>query len=64
MQAKERGTAFLLFLGVAAILAILQRLGLPGNTPIWKAMGDVRHIPLFGLMSLAFLGLSYSILKE
>jgi len=64
MQAKERRTAILLFLAVAAILAIQQRVGLPGNTRIWKAVGDAGHIPLFGLMSLAFLGLSYIFFKN
>lgn len=64
MQARERRKAFLLFLVVAAALAIQQKVGLPGYTRMWKAVGDAGHIPLFGLMSLAFLGLSYIFLKN
>jgi len=47
---------------ILAALIILEYLGVPFNNFFWRTAFDFGHIPLFGVISIAFLGLSKSIL--
>ena len=43
---------------ILAGLAVLDYLQMPSNTFFWRSAFDFGHIPLFGVISISFLGLS------
>lgn len=54
----------ILFIAViSAALAVLEYLRVPSNTFFWRSVFDFGHIPLFGVISIAFLELSYGLFK-
>ena len=53
-----------LILAGAALLVILEGVNFPENTYLLKSIKNAGHIPLFGLMSLVVLGMSFALLNK
>jgi hypothetical protein len=52
----------LLVLALVAIIGFLHLFRLPENSRFWKAIGDTGHVPIFGLMAIILLVLSYKLI--
>lgn len=53
----------MIFLAIAAIIFILLKFNLPGNTFFWREIHNFGHIPLFGIMAALILNLSFIFLQ-
>ncbi|MCD6161706.1 MAG: VanZ family protein [candidate division Zixibacteria bacterium] len=60
---KKSLPIILIFFAIAAIILILLKFNLPMNTFFWREIHNWGHIPLFGIMSVLILNLSFIILR-
>ena len=61
---KRRFRIFLLILALSAIITIFFKLKLPTHTILWREIHNAGHAPLFGILSLTVLGLSFLIFND
>ena len=62
MNGKRNLQAAMLLVGAVGAMVALHRIELPVNTYLWQAIGNASHVPLFGLLALAVLGISVRVL--
>ncbi len=63
MKNSRYPSIYILVLAAAAIIVFLHTYQLPDNTRSWKAIGDAGHVPVFGLLSIILLIMSYQTLR-
>jgi len=61
---SKRVKIIILVAVILAGLAILDYLQMPSNTFFWRSAFDFGHIPLFGVISISFLGLSKGLFRS
>lgn len=64
MQISKSTRVILYLAGALAALAFLHLVKLPGDTYFWREVTDFGHTPLFGVISLIFLGLFSTVSRD
>lgn len=64
MKLSSRLKIVLMIAVISTALIVLEKFKMPLNTFFWNSVFDFGHIPLFGVISIALLGLSQAVLKR